>query len=80
MSILPASLLNHIVGEDFVIFVKAVQQKQMPLTAASKTYPSDFSDEEWSLVVPYLMLMKEATPQRDYPMRELIDALCSVIR
>jgi transposase len=40
-----------------------------------KPYPSDVSDEEWSLVVPYLKLMKEAAPQRDYPLRELFNAL-----
>jgi transposase len=45
-----------------------------------KSYPSDVSDEEWSLVVPYLTLMKEAAPQRDYPLRELFKALRYVIR
>src|ERR1700710_3192139 len=45
-----------------------------------KRYPSDVSDEEWSLVVPYLTLMKEAAPQRDYPLRELFNALRYVIR
>src|ERR1700709_1908342 len=45
-----------------------------------KPYPSDVSDEEWSLVVPYLTLMKEAAPQRDYPLRELFNALRYVIR
>jgi len=43
----------------------------MHSTRARKPYPSDVSDEEWSLVVPYLTLMIEAAPQRDYPMREL---------
>jgi transposase len=45
-----------------------------------KSYPSDVSDEEWSLVVPYLTLMTEAAPQRDYPLRELFNALRYVIR
>src|SRR3978361_685800 len=45
-----------------------------------KPYPSDVSDEEWSLVVPYLTLMTEAAPQRDYAMRELFNALRYVIR
>jgi transposase len=52
----------------------------MPPAAARKPYPSDVSDEEWSLVAPYLTLMKEAAPQRDYPMRELFNALRYVIR
>ena len=52
----------------------------MPPAAARKPYPSDVSDEEWSLVAPYLTLMKEAAPQREYPMRELFNALRYVIR
>ena len=43
--------------------------------AARKPYPSDVSDEEWSLVAHHLTLMKEAAPQREYPMRELFNAL-----
>ena len=30
-----------------------------------KPYPSDVSDEEWSLVAPYLTLMEESAPQRE---------------
>ena len=45
-----------------------------------KPYPSDVSDEEWSLVVPYLTLMTEDAPQRDYPLRELFNGLRYVIR
>jgi transposase len=48
--------------------------------ASRKPYPSDVSDEEWSLVVPYLTLMKEDAPQREYPLRELFNALRYVIR
>src|ERR1700710_1996392 len=47
---------------------------------ARKPYPSDVSDEEWSLVVGYLTLMKEDAPQREYPMRELFNGLRYVIR
>jgi hypothetical protein len=43
--------------------------------ARRKPYPSDTSDDEWSLVAPYLTLMKEGAPQREYPMRELFNAL-----
>ena len=45
-----------------------------------KPYPSDVSDDEWSLVDPYLTLMTEAAPQRDHSMRELFNALRYVIR
>jgi transposase len=48
--------------------------------SAHKPYPSDFSDEEWSLVAPYITLMTETAPQRDYPMREPLNALRYVVR
>src|SRR4030095_12084828 len=37
-------------------------------------YPSDVSDEEWAFCAPYLSLMKEDAPQRDYPLRAGFDA------
>ena len=40
-----------------------------------KPYPSDVSDEEWALVVPYLTLMTEDAPQRNYPLREVFNGL-----
>ena len=52
----------------------------MSPSASRKPYPSDVSDEEWSLVVPYLTLMKEDAPQRAHPLRELFNALRYVIR
>jgi transposase len=45
-----------------------------------KPYPFNVTDEEWSLVVPYLTLMKEDAPQREHPLRELFNALRYVIR
>jgi len=52
----------------------------MFLVVSRKPYPSDISDEEWSLIVPYLTLMKEDAPQREYPLRELFNGLRYVIR
>jgi len=52
----------------------------MSPAVSRKPYPSDISDEEWSLVVPYLTLMKEDAPQREYPLRELFNGLRYVIR
>ena len=52
----------------------------MCLRPARKAYPSDVSDEEWSLIVPYMTLMTEAAPQREYPQRELLNALRSLVR
>ena len=40
-----------------------------------KPYPSDVSDEEWAFVAPYLTLMRPDAPQRDYPLREVFNAL-----
>ena len=45
-----------------------------------KPYPSDVSDDEWSLVVPYLTLMTEEAPQRDHSLRELFNGLRYVVR
>lgn len=44
------------------------------------TYPSDVSDEEWSLVCPYLTLMKEEAPQRDFALREVFNGLRWMVR
>jgi transposase len=40
-----------------------------------KPYPSDVSDDEWAFVAPYLTLMTEAAPQREYPLREVFNGL-----
>jgi transposase len=38
-------------------------------------YPSDVSDEEWALVVPYVTLMAETAPHREYSLRAVFNAL-----
>lgn len=40
-----------------------------------KPYPSDVSDEEWALVAPYLTLMTEDAPQREYSLREVFNGV-----
>lgn len=45
-----------------------------------KPYPSDVSDEEWSLAVPYVTLMTDDAPQRQHALRELFNGLRYVIR
>ena len=50
------------------------------MAASRKSYPSDVSDDEWSLVMPYVTLMTEDAPQREYPLRELFNALRYVVR
>jgi transposase len=43
-------------------------------------YPSDVSDDEWSFVAPYLILMKEDAPQREHDVREVFNGLRWIIR
>ena len=38
-----------------------------------KAYPSDVSDDEWAIVAPYVTLMTEAAPQREYALREVFN-------
>ena len=40
-----------------------------------KGYPTDVSEEEWAFAAPYLCLMREDAPQREYPLREVFNAL-----
>ncbi len=49
-------------------------------TSTRKAYPSDVSDEEWSLSALYITLMTETAPQLEYPKRELLDALRYIVR
>jgi len=48
--------------------------------APRQRYPSDVSDEEWAFVAPYLTLMKEDAPPRDYPLREVFNGLRWLVR
>lgn len=43
--------------------------------ARSKAYPTDVSDEEWSFTAPYLALITEDAPQRQYELQEVFNAL-----
>jgi transposase len=47
---------------------------------ARKPYPSDVSDAEWAFVAPYLTLMREDAPQREYPLREVLNGLRYVVK
>src|SRR5258707_6942556 len=50
-------------------------------TRGTKThYPSDVSDEEWEFCAPYLCLMKEDVPQRDYSPRGMFNAVRYMVR
>jgi transposase len=50
------------------------------MSATRKSYPSDVTDAEWEFLIPYLTLMREDAPQREYPLRELFDALRYVVK
>ena len=45
-----------------------------------KPYPSDVSDDEWAFVAPYLTLMTQDAPQREYPLREVFNGLRWMVR
>ncbi len=45
-----------------------------------KSYPSDVTDEEWAFCAPYLTLMKEDAPQRDYELRDVFNGLRWFVR
>src|SRR5262245_36465097 len=45
-----------------------------------KAYPTDVSDAEWALVAPYLTLMTEDAPQRDFLLREVFNGLRWIVR
>ena len=50
------------------------------MSTERKPYPSDVSDAEWEFLVPYLTLMREDAPQREYPLRDVFDALRYVVK
>jgi len=43
-------------------------------------YPSDVSDEEWAFAAPYLTLMAESAPQREYTLRSVFNGLRYMVR
>jgi transposase len=45
-----------------------------------KPYPSDVSDEEWALVVPYLTLLPEDAGQRTHSLREVFNGLRYIVK
>jgi transposase len=45
------------------------------MSTARKPYPSDVSDAAWEFLLPYLTLMREDAPQREYALRDVFDAL-----
>jgi len=47
---------------------------------ARKPYPSDVTDDEWAFIAPYLTLMREDAPQREHPLRELLNGVRWVVR
>lgn len=45
-----------------------------------KPYPSDVTDDEWAFIAPYLALMREDAPQRDYELREVFNGVRWIVR
>jgi len=47
---------------------------------ARKPYPSDFTDEEWEFVLPYLTLMSQEARQREHDLREVFNGMRWIVR
>lgn len=45
-----------------------------------KAYQTDVTDAEWTFLLPYLSLMREDAPQREYPLRELFNAVRYLVK
>ena len=45
-----------------------------------KSYPQDVSDEEWSFVLPYLLLSREDSRSRKHSLRELFNGVRYIVR
>ncbi len=50
------------------------------MNTTRKSYPSDVTDAEWEFLLPYLTLMRDDAPQREYPLRELFNAMRYVVK
>jgi transposase len=50
------------------------------MNTTRKSYPSDVTDAEWEFLLPYLSLMREDAPQREYPLRDLFNAIRYVVK
>lgn len=50
------------------------------MSKARKSYPSDVSDAEWEFLLPYLPLMRQDAPQREYALRDVFDAMRYVVK
>ena len=50
------------------------------METSRKSYPSDVSDEEWSLMVPYLTLQREDAGQREHSLREVFNGLRYIVK
>src|SRR6266508_2588376 len=50
------------------------------MSTTRKSYKSDVSDAEWEFLLPYLTLMREDAPQRDYSLRDVFDAMRYVVK
>jgi transposase len=50
------------------------------MSRTRKSYPSDVSDAEWEFLAPYLTLMRSDAPQREYPLRDVFDAVRYVVK
>ncbi len=65
---------------DFLAWCRVYFHVMVSTMSERSAYPSDVSDDEWAFVSPYLTLMREDAPQREYPLREVFNALRWLVR
>jgi transposase len=50
------------------------------MNISREPYPTDVTDDEWAFAAPYLTLLREDAHQREYPLREVLNALRWVVK
>lgn len=64
----------------FSVYIANGLRFTLGMATTRKAYPSDVTDEEWAFCAPYLALMREDAPQRNYSLREMYNAVRYVVR
>lgn len=64
----------------FSVYITNHLSFTLGMATKRKIYPSDVGDDEWAFCAPYLSLMKEDAPQREYSLREVFNGLRYIVR
>lgn len=64
----------------FEMYFASVFRIRIGMAHKQKGYASDVADDEWEFCAPYLSLMKEDAPQREYRLRDVFNGLRYIVR